>query len=262
MRDVQPTRPANLDPLASNMLERLQATPEAAHIVIGGGVALNCYAPPRLTRDVDAWWSRHTDAADRSSTVARIREIANDVARPTQLTVSERAPSTSEVVSIELQANRKTVFSFQIAPRDVELESPIVSGSPFAPIALETLADNLGAKMTALVARGAPRDFQDVYNVVRTGIARPDELWGLYERKNPGHDVAIAKAQVAQRLGDIEMRRPLDSIEPSLRGEAGELRAWVRQGLVGKPFDPPAQSVEIDAPSVREEPGLDQGLEL
>ncbi len=177
------------------------------------------------------------------------------------LNVFERPLSLSEVVSIELQANRKTVFSFQVAPRDIELEPPLVARSPFAPVPLETLADNLGAKMTALVGRGAPRDFQDVYNVVRTEIAHPDELWALFSAKNPGLDVSIAKAQVSQRLGDIELRRPLDSLLPEAQGEAGQLRAWVRADLVGQPFEPATPNVgfEIRGPEL---PDRESSLEL
>jgi hypothetical protein len=153
------------------------------------------------------------------------------------LAVVERPRAGSEVVSIELQANRRTIFSFQIAPRDVELEPPTIEGSPFGPVPIEAFADNLGAKMTALVSRGAPRDFQDVYTVVSSGIVRPDELWALYAAKNPGSDVAIAKAQVAQRLAEIELRRPLHSLEPNSRSAAQKLRAWVREEFVGQPFE-------------------------
>jgi hypothetical protein len=245
MKPLVPQRPENLDPIAENMLDRLRQAPEASNIVIGGGVALNCYAPPRLTRDIDAWWSRGTSAAERASTLQRLREIATEVGKPGGLAVWERPPSASEVVSIELQANRRTVFAFQIAPRDVELEPPFVAESPFSPVAVEALADNLGAKMTALVARGAPRDFQDVYNVVQAGIAVPDELWALFERKNLGHDIAVAKAQVLQRLGEIQLRRPLETIEPESRAAAAALRAWVCGDLAGRPFEQQAPNRDI-----------------
>jgi hypothetical protein len=246
MKPIRPARPENLDPIASLLLERLRDAPEAAFVVIGGGVALNCYAPPRLTHDVDAWWSQNASVADRVSTLTRIRAIAEEIGASAGLVVVERPRTASEVVSIELQANRRTIFSFQIAPRDVELEPPTVEGSPFAPVPIEAFADNLGAKMTALVSRGAPRDFQDVYTVVSTQIALPDELWALYAAKNPGSDIRLAKAQVAQRLAEIELRRPLDSLDPNSRSAAEKLRAWVRDEFVGQPFKTSAPKPDIE----------------
>jgi hypothetical protein len=246
MKPIQPARPGNLDPIADKLLEKLRGFPEAANVVIGGGVALNCYAPPRLTHDVDAWWSQDSGAADRASTLTRIRAIAEEVAASAGLVVVERPRAASEVVSIELQANRRTVFSFQIAPRDIELEPPTVECSPFAPVPIEAFADNLGAKMTALVSRGAPRDFQDVFTVVRAQIASPEELWALYAAKNPGSDLAIAKAQVAQRLAEIELRRPLPSLDLKSRSAAEELRAWVRETFIGQPFAIPAEKPDAE----------------
>jgi hypothetical protein len=63
-----------------------------------------------------------------------------------------------------------------------------------------------------------------------------------------GGGVAIAKAQVARRLSDIELRRPLASLEPRLRGDAEPLRAWVRDQLVGQPFEAPAPNLSVDLP--------------
>jgi hypothetical protein len=82
----------------------------------------------------------------------------------------------SEVVSLQLKRGTATVFTVQIAPRTIELEEPIGRDrSPWAPILIEALADNVGAKMNALVNRGAPRDFLDVYTVVTASLATGDE---------------------------------------------------------------------------------------
>lgn len=236
MKSIEPKRPENLNPLASDVLARLRETSEAANLVIGGGVALNCYAPPRLTNDVDAWWVQRTSLSERAATIECIRQIVEATAGEAGLTLFERPRRASEVVSVELRRDRKSIFSFQIAPRDVELEAPLVRRSPFAPVPLEALADNLGAKMTALVARGAPRDFQDIHMVVRTEMASPPELWALFEAKNAGYDLAIAKAQVLQRLSEIELRRPLIGLAANVRDEANILRTWVRSALVERPF--------------------------
>ena len=134
-----------------------------------------------------------------------------------ELLASER---TSSVITIDLRKNKTKLLSFQIAPRSIELEPPNVDHSPFAPIALETLADNIGAKMTALVGRGAPRDFLDIARVAAEHLATPTDLWALYKAKNPTSSLMLAKAQVSQNLAAIELRRPLDTLTATDREHA------------------------------------------
>ena len=63
MLEMQPTTPRNLNPLARELLESLAGHPEAAEIVMGGGVALSHYLEYRDTEDVDAWWREQATAA-------------------------------------------------------------------------------------------------------------------------------------------------------------------------------------------------------
>lgn len=86
-----------------------------------------------------------------------------------------RVRNWGETQSYELQNAGQTVFSFQVAVRSFALEPAALSAWP--PVQIETLLDNLGAKMNALVARGVPRDFLDAYTVVERGIASIEELW-------------------------------------------------------------------------------------
>ena len=70
-------------------------------------------------------------------------------------------------------------FSFQIALRSVELEPTLIS--PWALILIEMLSDNVGAKMNALVDRGAPRDFTDIRKIVSAGLVTTARCWELWQ---------------------------------------------------------------------------------
>jgi hypothetical protein len=131
---------------------------------------------------------------------------------------------------------RRTVFSVQVAERTVELEPPITS--PWSPIPMETLRDNLASKMNALVARGAPRDFRDVYEVVRAGLVTVPECWDLWQAKNPDVAVNRARAQVVKHLESIAERRPLAQLPELERPAAEALRQWVRTVLTVEPNPP------------------------
>lgn len=176
MRPNVPKRPDALDPLAVDLLERLRHYPEAERLILGGHFALKHYLDYRPTHDVDAWWPSDASESNRQALLARLRAILVEVAREHGLAFRERQTGT-EVISLELRKGHKAVFTFQIAPRTVELERPIGRrGSPWSPIPIETLADNVGAKMNALVNRGAPRDFVDIYTVVTSDIVTVEEL--------------------------------------------------------------------------------------
>ncbi len=57
--------------------------------------------------------------------------------------------------------------------RSIELDPPLPSG--WEPILVESLADNVGAKMNAVVERGAARDFLDVRELATRGIVTVEE---------------------------------------------------------------------------------------
>lgn len=220
----QPQPPANLHPLAAEILAELRDQPAACHIILGGGVALQHYCEYRDTKDIDAWWRSEPEGdAERL-----LRQVMERVASRHGYTLNVR--SWGDTASLELQDAGQTLFSFQIAVRSVALEP--ASPSAWPPVQLETLLDNLAAKMNALVSRGAPRDILDVFTVVREGLVTIDELWAAWARKNPGSEVASAKAQVLRRLEELEARRPLDSIDDVARREAAKnVRAWTRNHL-------------------------------
>jgi hypothetical protein len=99
-------------------------------------------------------------------------------------------------------------------------------------VRIETFRDNLGAKMNALVSRGAPRDFLDVFEVCSRGLATPRDCWALWEAKNPSDTAVVARSNVAHHLEALEARRPLGSISSDEeRGRAAAVRLWVRETL-------------------------------
>jgi hypothetical protein len=231
MKSVSPSLPSEMDPLALQVLERLRRHPEARFIILGGHFALRCYLDYRSTHDLDGWWSSGVSAADRRSARAVIHDVAGEVAAAHGLTLVERSWGDTEALDFQREESgrRRTVFSVQVAERTVELEPPIAS--PWAPIPIETLRDNLASKMNALVARGAPRDFRDVYEVVHAGLATAPECWHLWQAKNPDAPIDQARVQVVKHLESIAERRPLDRIPEPERPAAEALRNWVRTVL-------------------------------
>lgn len=102
-------------------------------------------------------------------------------------------------------------------------------------LSIETLRDNLASKMDALVARGAPRDFSDVYEVVQAGLATVSELWDHWHAKNPDTPIDRARAQVVKHIESIAARRPLDQVPEHERPAAEALRRWARTDLTAHP---------------------------
>jgi hypothetical protein len=63
---MKPHPPLSLNAFAKELLDLLAGHPEAAEIVIGGGVALAHYLDYRDTVDLDAWWrTAPVEAAER-----------------------------------------------------------------------------------------------------------------------------------------------------------------------------------------------------
>ena len=219
-------KPRNLDPLAESILAQLAGIPESAEIVLGGYFALQHYADYRTTHDIDAWWrTRPSPTTERV-----IREVMQRIATTTGHELNERR--FGETASFELRRQGKKRFSFQIAVRSVELDPPVASAWP--PVLLETLGDNIGAKMNALVERGAPRDFLDIAHLVQSKLTTPAECWTLWSRKNPGGSLDRTKSKVAFHLMTMDSRRPLDSIQnPAERAKAQKTREWFRRELLG-----------------------------
>ena len=113
---------------------------------------------------------------------------------------------------MEILRGDQKVFSFQISKRTLYLDGVIPS--EWQPLWIETLSDNIASKMTALVNRGAPRDFSDIYQLVHAGVLGSDECWRLYTLKNPGVPRDEAQRKVLAKLEMIAVSRLLAYIQP------------------------------------------------
>jgi len=219
-------KPLQLDPLAEKLLDRLAGRPEASEIVLGGYFALRHYLDYRRTHDIDAWWRTRANSA----TEQVIEQAMHKLAQEEGLGFEKR--KFGDTVSFELLRDGRRVFSFQIAVRSVELEPPLIS--PWPPVLIETLADNVGAKMNALVERGDPRDFVDIKRLVDAELADNGRCWELWRRKNPGAGMSVARQKVRLHLAALETRRPLNLIpDPRQREDARLTREWFGRDFLG-----------------------------
>ncbi|MDH7599876.1 MAG: nucleotidyl transferase AbiEii/AbiGii toxin family protein [Sedimentisphaerales bacterium] len=134
-----------------------------------------------------------------------------------------------DVISIELLENGRVIFTFQIANRFVQLEAP--THAPWVDVLLDSFSDLLASKMVALVERGAPRDFRDIYELCRSGLTDPVECWQLWRRRQSiaGSDTDIDRARLAVQthLARIAQHRPLESITGEAdRSHTQQVRDW------------------------------------
>lgn len=225
---MQPDRPRHAPEHVDRCFEALVSAGLGETISVGGALGLLCYLDYRPTHDVDAWWQPETTPAERLRVVATIRE-ALEALGPV------RVRAWGEVVSIELLRGSKKVFSFQIAERSALLESP--GPAPWPEILLDSFADLLANKMAALVERGAPRDFRDVYSVCEAGLTTPAECWRLWRerqrRAGASAEAHRARLAVETHLARIVQHRPLDTIaDAGARAIAERARRWYETELL------------------------------
>jgi hypothetical protein len=219
---MNPHPPRSLNAFAKELLDLLAGHPEAAEIVIGGGVALAHYLDYRDTFDLDAWWrTAPVEAAE-----GLMAESMQVIAARHGLGFNQR--SWGETKSFELLREGRKVFSLQIAKRGLFLEEALPAA--WAPVMIETLQDNVASKMTALVERGAPRDLRDIYELCNRGFVSPEKCWHLYTRKNPSQTTSMGAVKVLFAVERLELQRPLDTISDAiLRDQAARLRSWYRE---------------------------------
>ena len=222
MKDISPRQPAHVSSYVRTCLEALVRANLAGRISLGGALGLFHYLDYRHTHDVDAWWSESLTEAQRQEVI--------EVLETTLSAFGEvRVRAWGDVVSVELAQAGKTVFSFQIAARSVRLEEPVSAG--WIEVPLDSLSDLVASKMVALVERGAPRDFLDIYTLCQSGVLSVDESWALWRKWQAlaGSDADPIRARLAieTHLERIALHRPLDQIsEPGQREQAQVLREW------------------------------------
>lgn len=222
MKNIQPQQPSHISPYAKACLNALVKANLAGQISIGGGLGLFHYLDYRPTHDVDAWWVEPLTEEQKSIVTQTLVMSLSSFG-------SVRVRKWGGVVSVELSQEGRTVFSFQIASRTVRLEEPALAG--WIDIPLDSLADLTASKMTALVERGAPRDFLDIFSLCRAELLTVNECWALWRKRQnlAGSDADMSRARLAieTHLERIAMHRPLDQIADSQqREQARQLRDW------------------------------------
>ena len=96
--------------------------------------------------------------------------------------------------------------------------------------------------MVALVERGAPRDFRDVYALCQANLTTPDECWQLWRKRQTlaGSDVDPNRVRLAleTHLTRIALHRPLDEItDPEQKSDVEQTRSWFRKDFMDALLD-------------------------
>ncbi|MEW6405849.1 MAG: nucleotidyl transferase AbiEii/AbiGii toxin family protein [Chloroflexota bacterium] len=222
MKNITPRQPSNLSPYARVCLDALVKANLAKRISLGGALGLFHYLDYRPTHDVDAWWS---DAL----TEAQKQEVTRTLEQALTTHGDVRVRAWGDVVSVELLKDGKSVFSFQIATRSARLEEPASAG--WIDVPLDSLPDLVAGKMNALVERGAPRDFLDIFTICQAGVVSGDECWALWQRRESlaesDADLSRARLAIETHLERIALHRPIDQIaDPTQREQAQQVRDW------------------------------------
>ena len=171
MIDCKPKRPTHISLYAELCLKALASAGLGQAISLGGAFGLLHYLDYRPTNDIDAWWAEDANPVQRTQVV---EVVAHVLAAHGEV----RQREWGDVVSLDLIEDRKTIFSFQFAVRSVQLNDTV--SSSWTDVQLGSLDDLIASKMVALVERGAPRDFRDIYAVCETRIISPQDCWQLW----------------------------------------------------------------------------------
>lgn len=222
MKNISPREPSNVSPYTRACLEALVGANLAERISLGGALGLFHYLDYRATHDVDAWWAE-------SLTAAQKQEVINAIENTLAAFGEVHVRAWGDVMSVELVLAGKTAFTFQIAARSARLEDPVPAG--WIDVPLDSLADLVASKMVALVERGAPRDFLDIYSLCQAKLLSVNECWELWRKRQllTGSDTDKARALLAieTHLERIAVHRPLDQInDPGQREQAQKVRDW------------------------------------
>ncbi len=217
-------KPDNTSNYALACLNALSASKMGGCVSIGGAFGLSHYYEYRTTHDIDAWWDEKTSLQQQQEIISLLSTVLEKFG-------TVRIRIWGDVASIELIQESKTVFSFQIAKRSALLEEPVPS--PWAGVPLDSFSDLIASKMTALVERGAPRDFRDIYTLCSNKLIDIAACWTLWEkRQTAAHgdtDKNRARLAIESHMERITLHRPLDSIQDSNgRIEAEKLRNWFK----------------------------------
>jgi len=224
-------RPQRVSSYTEASLTAIMTCPSGSKVSLGGAFGLAHYHEFRTTNDIDAWWNDDCPSQDKAAVLQTVHHALSQFGP-----VIQRRHG--DVVSVELQENGRIIFSFQIAQRDALLAP--TKDSPWPPVQLDSFEDLLAAKMTALIERGAPRDFIDIHEMCRAGITDIETCWRTWRQREEARgveapDVPSATEAVRIHLARIERVRPLEAISDSMdRARAEQLRNWFKNEFCGE----------------------------
>jgi len=226
---TQPQRPTQVSEYAQACLDALAASGHGQRLSLGGAFGLAHYFEYRATHDVDAWWVEPVTGEER-------RQIVQALETALKPFGEVRTRAWGDVVSVELAREKKTVFSFQIARRSVGLRPPTVGLWPGG-IGVDSFDDLLASKMVALVERGAPRDFRDIYALCQNNYCSLADCWRVWDNRQQlsGEDAdrQRATAAICAHLARLAQARPLAKIaDPQERASAAQLRNWFNKEFI------------------------------
>lgn len=217
--------PKFINEYALACLEALQHSGSGRFIVLGGAFGLAHYHEYRMTKDIDAWWTENAGEKEKEEVVRRLETTLagfGDV----------QLRRFGDVVSVDLRKDNQVVFNFQIAARSALLRTPLES--PWPPVALDAFEDLIASKMTALIERGAPRDFLDIYEVCKQKLVTVSQCWELWKEREKARgvespDPGLGCEGLLLHLSRIERLRPLESIrDKNQRKHAEAVRNWFK----------------------------------
>lgn len=220
-----PVIPKQINPFAIVCLEALQKSGLGKYLSLGGALGLLLYHEYRYTKDVDAWWTTDATTNEQNQIIELLRKTLEQFG-------DVRVRRFGDVISLELHEEDTNRFSFQIAHRSAQLQPSLLS--PWNPVKLDAFEDLVASKMAALIERGIPRDFLDIYEICQQNMATAPECWRLWlereiKRGVYHSDLTTAVAAVLMHLNRIEKTRPLNSIKPpQAKQKAAELREWFK----------------------------------
>jgi hypothetical protein len=225
---MEPKRPINIPAYSDICLRALNEQNLGSKISLGGAFGLMHYFEYRPTYDVDAWWDSAATGEDQRRVISLLENTLRAYGE-----IYTR--SWGDVVSVELKSGAKKVFTFQIAHRSAQLEPSVPS--PWYDIPLDSLKDLVANKMVALVERGAPRDFLDIYHLCQEGLYTPEQCWLLWRQRqqlaNSDTSASRAKMALQTHLARIEQHRPLFSIaDPEAKESAQRVRSWFKTEFI------------------------------
>ena len=222
MYSPQPQRPKELPDYSEVCLQALVDSGLARHISLGGALGLLHYLDYRSTHDVDAWWAESVSTQER-------RLVTETVVLALLPYGQVKTRTWGDVVSVELEQADRKIFSFQIAHRTAQLEPS--STAPWIDVPLDSFADLVASKMVALVERGAPRDFRDIYALCTAGLITAEGCWAHWWQRQTaaGSDTDLGRARLAitTHLTRIIQHRRLEQIvDPVAQQQAALVRTW------------------------------------